>query len=128
MVFWVAVSLISIAIPLSMIIIGILFIRAAFVGFSSNIGYRSHRSRRSREEWAFANKSIGRSLIVFGSILLPIYSIIMLVLFNSNESTVGLFGGILILVSLIPVLLSVLPVERKLRKNFDIFGKRKPKE
>ena len=127
MLFWLAVSLVSIGIPLAMIILGILFIRAAFVGFTSFVSYSTRRSRRSKEEWAYANKSLGRALIIFGALLLPVYSIIMLALFSANESLVGLFGGIIILTSIIPVLISVLPIERRLKKKFDIFGHRKPK-
>ena len=127
MLFWLAVSLVCVGIPLAMIILGILFIRAAFVGYTSAISYSSRRSRRSREEWAYANKMLGRTLLIFGVLLLPIYSIIMLTLFSANESIVGLFGGIMILVSIFPVLISVLPIEGRLKKKCDIFGQRKPK-
>lgn len=129
MVFWISVFLFTIAIPLAMLVFGILFIRAAFVGFSANIAYRSRRSRRSKATWSYANKMVGSMLIVFGSIMLPIYSIIMLLTYKGNESFIGLYGGILILCSIIPVLISFLPVEGLLKKNFDIYGKRKkPKD
>ena len=128
MIFWLCIFLISVGIPVAMIVFGILFIRAAFIGFISSVGYRSRRSRRSSDEWAFANKMVGRHLIIFGSILLPIYLFIMLLLFTATESVVGLYGGIMILFSIIPVVLSFLPVERKLKKNFNFYGQRRKKE
>lgn len=129
MVFWISVFLFTIAIPLAMLVFGILFIRAAFVGFSSNVGYRTRRSRRSKATWSYANKMVGSLLIIFGTVLLPVYSILMLTLTDSNESLIGLYSGILILCSFVPIIISFLPVEGLLKKNFDIYGQRKkPKD
>ncbi len=122
--FWLAVTLLVLLIPLMLIIFGIVFLRTSFIGINAFFGYRTRRSRRSKETWRYAHSKLGKIWLILGCIIFPIYLIVMLFLINQGDSVVGLVGGILILLSVIPVAIPIIPVERGLKKHFDIFGKR----
>ena len=49
----------------------------------------------------------------------------MLFVLGKDADTVGTVGGILTVVQLIPMLGTIIPTERALKKNFDEYGRRR---
>ena len=124
MLFWLLITSLALLCPSIMIIFGILFVIRAPKGISYVFGYRTRRSMKNRETWKFAHKLLGilwlvLGVVSFASILTP-----MIFLYNSPDNIIGTVGALLTLLGLAILALPILPVERALHKNFDVFGNR----
>lgn len=79
------------------------------------IGYRTRRSRSGKAAWAFAQRYCGRIWIRTGAALALISAAAVLI-WEERAIMYLTFSGIAVM------LLSILPVERKLKQNFDDKG------
>lgn len=62
---------------------------------------------------------------VCGMLLLPLSMIPMLFVLGKNDDTVGTLGGIVSILQLVPLIGSILPTEKSLKKAFDKNGIRR---
>ena len=82
-------------------------------------------SMKNKDTWEFAHKYCGKVWYVCGMVMLPITVIFMLLVIGKNEDCVGSVGGMICGVQLIPLIGSIIPTEKALKKNFDKNGKRR---
>jgi len=87
-------------------------------------GYRTPRSTKNLDTWIFAHNHCGRLWRVIGWVMLPLSAAAMLFVINKDADFVGLFVGILALAQCLVMVLSVIPTEIALRRNFDKNGNR----
>lgn len=124
MLFWVFMLIMNLLIPVTMIGFGKYFLKNAPKEINGIFGYRTTMSMKNKDTWLFAHNYFGKFWYIGGLILLPISVIIMVFVIGKTEDTVGIVGGILCIVQMIPLVAPILPTERALRRAFDKNGNR----
>ena len=112
-------------IPAVMIILGAFFRNQAPKDINYVFGYRTARSMKNEETWKFAHSLLGKIWFKCGLVILVISFVLMLFVLEKSEDTVGNFGMIITFAQLGSLLLSIVPVEKALKENFDNDGNRK---
>ena len=124
--FWVFMLVCNNLIPLMMWGIGIWFEKKPPAGINGVTGYRTKRSMKSQEAWDFAQRYMGRIWKKVGSVLGIVSVVVSVAMYGMSEDGIGYTSVVLIHVQLAILLISIYPVEKALKKNFD--GNGKPKE
>lgn len=117
--FWIFMTISDLLIPIIMIVFGARFRRKPPKSISTALGYRTTRSMKNRQTWAFAHRHFGAVWLVTGIILTLISAIYMLPLLGKPESQISIYGLILCGIQLIVLLGSLFPTELALKKRFD---------
>lgn len=120
--FWIYMFFMVLTIPAIMIIFGRIFMKKAPEKINWAFGYRTRRSMMNKDTWAFAHKYIGRLWWICGLVLLPLSVIPMLLLLGKDKDMVGSVGAAITMVQMIPLVGTIFPTERALKKNFDDNG------
>ncbi len=119
--YWICMLIVSLVIP------GIM------VGFGSHpprknnaaYGYRTARSRKNDDTWAFAQEYSCARMRRWGLILLPVSVVVMLLCLRMTEDTLAWVLIVLIVVQFFPLIGTIIATERALRNTFDDEGRRK---
>ena len=92
-------------------------------GRNSAFGYRTPMSSKSDLANAFAHQYIGRLWWVIGLVSLPVTLItfVVLLVLQLDEDTTGWSGGLIILECIV-MLITILPTELALHRNFNKDG------
>ena len=120
--FWVFMLCMVLLIPVIMIVFGWIFMKKAPDKVNWAFGYKTKRSMMNEDTWAFAHKYIGRLWWICGLVLLPLSVIPLLLLSGKDEDMVGNVGAFITMVQMIPLVGTIFPTERALKKNFDENG------
>ena len=123
--FWIFMFIMVLLIPLTMIFFGWLLFRKTPKEINYVYGYRTKRSMMNEETWRFANQYCGKAWYLCGLISAPLSVIAIALVFGKGPGTVGMVGGIITMLQLIPLGGAIIPTEIALRKNFDENGKRR---
>lgn len=126
--FFIFMLVMILLIPAVMIIFGALFKRSAPKEINYIFGYRTERSMKNQETWSFAHKLCGKIWLVCGIALVPASVIPMLFVIGKSENVIGTVSTVIVFIQLAVLLLSLIPVEKALKSNFDKDGKRIEKE
>lgn len=124
MAFWIFMLIMNLMIPVTMIGFGYLFLKHPPRHINGLFGYRTAMSMKSQETWDFAQHCLGKWWLVLGCILLPVTVAVMMFFNGESTDKVGIGGGIICLIQCIPMIGSIYPVEKGLKRNFDKAGKR----
>ncbi len=90
---------------------------------NSLVGYRSMRSMKNEDTWQFANTHCGKRWWKLGILLLLPSLIPMLAVITARQETIGIVSIVIMSVQCTVMLLSILPTESALKRNFDADGK-----
>lgn len=123
--FWIFMLIMDLLIPFTMIGFGKVFLNNAPKKINWGYGYRTSMSMKNQDTWTFAHKYCGRLWHLCGWILLPVSVIAMLLALGKSEDMIGLAGGVLVAIQLIPLVGVAVPTEIALRKTFDTDGNRR---
>ena len=123
--FYIYMLLTSLLIPVIMLVFGWIFHRQAPKKINVWYGYRSARSMKNEDTWVFAHQHIGRTWMLVGAVLLVISVIPMIAVYGKDDDTVSVVSLVLTVIQLIPLVVSLIPTERALKKTFDENGIRK---
>lgn len=123
--FWIFMTIMNSLVPVVMIVFGSISMKHPPKEINSFYGYRTSMSMKNQDTWQFAHHYCGKLWRLVGWILLPLTVAAMLFVFGKDVGTVGNFGGIVIGVQVVVLLISIAPTEIALRKNFDEDGNRK---
>ena len=123
--FYVYMLLTSLLIPVIMLVFGCIFHRQAPKKINVWYGYRSARSMKNEDTWVFAHQHIGRTWMLIGAVLLVVSVIPMIAVYGKDDDTVGVVSLGLTVIQLIPLVVSLIPTERALKRTFDENGIRK---
>ncbi len=123
--FWLFTLAFSLLIPGSMMILGRSFLKNPPGEINGGYGYRTARSMRNRETWAFAQRYSGRFWARAGRPMLAVSLLWMALLFGQDIGTVGRFGMILTGLQMVPFLAVIPATERALKREFDDFGRKR---
>ena len=89
---------------------------------SMKSGYRTRRSMKSKETWAFAHKLLGKYWRLLGWPTLIVSLAAIAVFFGKDEDTVGAALGVLSALQCVPLIVPMVLVERALKTHFDENG------
>ncbi len=123
--FWLFMFVTSLLLPLAMLLFGQVFRRGIPEEVNSLFGYRTKRSRKNKDTWAFAHRYVGGLWLRLGVVLLLVTLAVMLFLRGEETDTVAWGGGALVVGQTLVLVLSIYPTEAALERTFDADGKRK---
>ena len=121
--FWTFMLIIVLLLPITMIAFGRLFLNSAPKAINSTFGYRTKRSMMNMETWKFAHAFIGKLWFICGLMLLIPSVVAMLFVLGKDANTVGTVGVILVIAQMVPMIGTIIPTEKALKKNFDEYGR-----
>ena len=121
---WAVMTACALLVPATMLHFGGIFLCRPPKTINSVYGYRTKRSMASPEAWKFAHETCGRLWLRWGG-WMAVFSVLgMLPLLGREAETVAWWGLGLILLQCAALFLSMVPVERAIRRNFDRSGHR----
>lgn len=82
-------------------------------------------SMKNQDTWAFAHKTCGKIWLVLGCVLVPISVVPMLFVLGKGTGMVGNTGTVILFLQLVPLIGSIFPTERALKRAFDKNGHRR---
>lgn len=115
----------DILIPVTMIKGGRMMWKHCPENINGFIGYRTSRSMRNMDMWKFANEYCGKLWRKIGWITLIPSIIIHIPFYGTEDNTIGVVGGILVIIQVIILIVSIFPTERALKRNFTAGGIRR---
>lgn len=123
MMFWFFLFFCSLLMPATFLGVGWYFTRHT-PGRNSAFGYRTPLSSKSDLTNAFACQYIGRLWWKIGLVSLPmtVITFILLLVLQPDKDTTGWIGGGLIILESAAVLITIIPTEVALHKNFNKDG------
>jgi uncharacterized membrane protein len=122
---WFIIGATTLFIPLLMLFVAIIFLKKTPNSINPVYGYRSRRSMKSIEAWKFAHYLCAKIWLFASLILLPLTILAMLLVLNKDQDTIGLVGQIILYLQIAVIVLSIIPVEIALKRNFDENGNKK---
>ena len=115
----------NLLIPIVMLTCGFLMYKKPPKEINGIIGYRTTMSRKNKDTWAFAHDYCGKLWIKLGFLLLILTIIIQIPFVHSSENAIGCMTLVVEGIQLVVILVSIVFVERALKKNFDENGVRR---
>lgn len=85
-------------------------------------GYRTRRSMQNQQTWDYAQRECGLLWRRWGSTMLVLTVIAMLLFMGEDTDHIGVVGSVITVLQMIPLFLSIVIVEKKLREKFDENG------
>jgi len=123
--FWLYMTLVAVVIPFAMILVGYRLTGKIPVKRSSPFGYRSKRAKLNDDTWEFANKHCGKTWYMLGIALVVLSLGVMRGCRAESREMMVVIGGALVILQFFALLISMLPTELALRRNFDEQGNRR---
>lgn len=123
--FWLFMLVMDQLAPVTMIILGRLFLRSLPHTINYTFGYRTAMSMKNQETWQFAHQYCGKLWLRLGWTLVPFSLIPMLFVIGNDIETIANVGLAVALLQLAPLVGSIFPTEIALKKVFDKTGRRK---
>lgn len=123
--FWLFTLAYSLLIPGSMLLLGRSLADNPPGEINGGYGYRTARSMKNRETWAFAQRYSGRFWVRAGRPVLAVSLVWMSLLLGRDTGTAGRSGLILTGLQMVPFLAVIPATERALKQQFDEFGRKR---
>ena len=123
--FWIFMTCCTLLIPVIMVCTGAALRRGKFSTINPVSGYRTRRSMQNQQTWDYAQRECGRLWQRWGWGELIVTVVLMLLFLGEKTESVGIFGGVLCLLQIVPLLVSIFVVEKKLQATFDENGVRR---
>ena len=116
--FWAFMTITVVCIPVIMLIIARVYEKRPPRYNNLLSGYRTRRSRKSPEAWAYAHERLCFYWKKIGWGMLVAAVLCMLWFFGRDEDTVGMAGGVVSTLEVIPMFVSIGLIERDLKREF----------
>jgi uncharacterized membrane protein len=105
-------------IPVTMIIIGIIFTKHYPAEINHICGYRTRMSMKNMDTWKYAHQISARLWLRCGIILLPISALCMLLFLGRDQDTTGYGGMMITMIQLVVMILTIPVTEHALHQRF----------
>ena len=125
MAIWIFMFILCLPTPIIMIAFGRYFGRSPSHDINSVIGYRTARSTKNKDTWAFAHAYFGVISRRLGWILLILSVAVMLAVFGRDETMVGKIGSLVLIGQVVALIVSIFPTEAALKRTFNEKGQRR---
>lgn len=123
--FSITMYLFAIFIPLTMLIGGYCMYHNPPKKINNLFGYRTSMSKKNADTWKFAHQYCGKLWMKLGILLLLATIAAMIPFTHSDDDTIGIVEPIVTAVQVAVLLISIVPVEKALKKTFDENGVRR---
>jgi len=123
--FWIFMLVCDLLIPFTMIYFGRRFRSNPPDRINGIYGYRTKRSMKNMDTWKFAHDYCGKLWQKAGWIMLAVSVILLLLCCGKEILTVSKLGLILCMFQCVVLVVTIIPVERALKRNFDEYGRRR---
>ena len=123
--FWWYMLFCNLLIPIIITIGGIVMHKNGPKKINSLYGYRTTRSMKNMDTWKFANEYCGRLMWIIGIVTMVPSGLIMIPFYGSSEDTIGFVGLVVSGIQVVTLILSIIPTELALKKNFNDDGTRR---
>ena len=123
--FWIFMLVMAELVPVTMMLFGCLFYYRPPKNINGIYGYRTKRSMKNSQTWAFAHHYCGKVWVLAGIVTSQFSLTCMRLVTYADVDTIGIRGGILVMVQCVILVLTIPITERALRKNFDGYGMKK---
>jgi len=120
--FWIFMFCCTLLISIIMIIAGNSMRLGKFKTINYIVGYRTRRSMKNQQTWDYAHRECGLLWRRWGSTMLVLTVIAMLLFMGEDTDHIGVVGSVITVLQMIPLFLSIVIVEKKLREKFDENG------
>lgn len=122
MVFYLYMFLVSLLNPAVMLFIGYRWRIKPPNKINSIYGYRTKRSMSSKKAWDFAQLHCSKLWVKLGyfTLAFAVFSMVLLALTTLEVKSVGIFGGVIVLIEFIPMSAPLILTERALKHEFGI--------
>lgn len=117
--FWIFMTICNLLIPIVMIGFGWLLKKHPPKNINGIYGYRTSMSMKNMDTWKFAHEYCGKLWWKIGWMILPISVITMMLCMKSSKDIIGTVGGVVSAIQCVLLIVSIFPVEKALKKNFD---------
>lgn len=116
----------NLLIPIIMLGVGLMFEKTSPGKINHFYGYRTKMSMLNQDTWTFAHSYCGRLWKKIGIIMLPLSILASLPMFwMKSDDGQGILTCVIEGLQIVILLVSIYPVERALKQNFDEKGNRK---
>ena len=122
--FWLYLLICDLLIPAVMLVFGIRFGKNPPKKVNSLFGYRTSRSMRNQETWAYAHRYLGKLWKLLAPMLVVLAVVPMALVYGKTNDEMSTVGLIVCFVQLALLLCSLPITERYLKRTFDERGKR----
>lgn len=112
-------------IPVIMLFFGVKFRKHGPKNINVIYGYRTSMSMKNKETWEFAHQYCARLWIKLGLVMLIISIFGSMLVFTFIDDIQGIIEVILVTIQTIVLIISIFPVEKALKKNFDENGNKR---
>lgn len=123
--FWYFMFISDLLIPLLMIFAGRMMWKHTPENVNSVIGYRTSRSMKNKDTWKFANNYCGKLWCKIGKLMLFPSIILFIPFYWSSIEVISIIGSVLCTIQVIILIISIVPTEKALKKNFTKEGVQK---
>lgn len=120
--FWIFMFCCTLLIPIIMIVVGNSMRLGKFKTINFVTGYRTRRSMKNQQTWDYAHRECGLLWRRWGSTMLVLTVIAMLLFMGEDTDHIGVVGSVITVLQMVPLFLSIAIVEKKLREKFDENG------
>ena len=120
--FWIFMFCCTLLIPIIMIVVGNSMRLGKFKTINFVTGYRTRRSMKNQQTWDYAHRECGLLWRRWGSTMLVLTVIAMLLFMGEDTDHIGVVGSVITVLQMVPLFLSIVIVEKKLREKFDENG------
>lgn len=120
--FWIFMTCCTLLTPVLMVCAGAALRRGKFSTINPVSGYRTRRSMQNQQTWDYAHRECGLLWRRWGSTMLVLTVIAMLLFMGEDTDHIGVVGSVITVLQMIPLFLSIVIVEKKLREKFDENG------
>ena len=111
--------------PLIMIGFGWRFIKKPPKDINGLYGYRTSMSMKNQDTWDFAHRTCGRIWLMVGLVMLPLAALAWMRTRSDSVGDAAVRNIGIEVVEIVVLLLTIIPVERALKRNFDKNGNRR---
>lgn len=125
--FWIFMVVMVLLVPLTLMFFGCLFYYRPPKKINSIYGYRTKMSCKNQQTWDFAHRYCGKLWVLVGIVTSQLSFACMRMVMYADVDTIGIWGGVLVTVQCVLLILTIPLTERALRKNFDEYGIKKEK-
>ncbi len=116
----------NLIVPLLMLVFGVWMLRRPPKEINGAFGYRTRMSMKNEKTWRFAHEKCGRIWTWTGAVLLVVSVALSILLWLKGGDALTRFTTSYSMAQVVVLVLTILPVERSLKKHFDENGN--PKE
>lgn len=125
MLFWGGMLACNIIVPVIIIIAGWFMRKHPPKEINRIIGYRTKRSMQNNDTWKSAHSFCGKLWFIMGWVMLGVSAAVLIPFINGTYLTIGIVVIISVAVQCASLVISVIPTEKALKKNFSDDGARR---